>query len=320
VPAPPNRRLVWIVRLVFYPVAIGLIALAWSQRHVEADRGRGPALSQLVGVGVRPGSLPFANLVDGRPVELHLPVSFRCSPDVGDVRADYTQRPGAADLVAGRLRLRTRGIETTWPSGWTGRTDLDVDARASATSLTGTVRARLKLDAGGRAATCASGAVPLRLSPPTSPLTGRTAQGELMSVSVEDGRVRLFLTTVWVSCVARRGGAPVTRPLIFAKTVTSPEGALPSRAPIAITALWRPKAGRDRKITMGPETTAAAYARDETAGVVKGRLTIRRDGHGGVLGRLDSWVALPGGGPAPDPDDEYCVTRPSGVRFALPAR
>jgi hypothetical protein len=175
----PNRRLEWIVRLVFYPAAITLIALAWHERQASADDGGQPVTAPAPWRVTRTfytgstgqGMEMTGQTVDGRPGELSMALRFTCRPWVGDVWATYVRQSAdrPRDLASSfALRLRHYGIATTWPSGWRGTTDLavDLDATSSGAGLRGRMSADLRLVSPiGRRARCHTGPVTFALRP-----------------------------------------------------------------------------------------------------------------------------------------------------------
>lgn len=164
----PSRRQVWIVRLVFYPLAIGLIAIAWHQRQARAgEDGAARPVVRAVLSGTAGIDRATADLADGRLRDLRLPLHFRCVPELGDVWAVFQRfevAPGGdAGGDDGRVRARVTQGDTTWPSGWFGVADVAVDGRLRDGRLRGTASGRLTLDANGVRAECRAAAVPVAL-------------------------------------------------------------------------------------------------------------------------------------------------------------
>lgn len=188
---PSHRRLVWLCRLVLYPLALGLIAVAWHQRHANADDGDGGVAPPREAVtafltGTAGADPAAAAVVDGRPVDLAFVLHYRCVPDLGDVWATYSGVP----TEGGRWRVRLRDRETSWASGWLGEADIVVDGGPAGDGrVRGTVSARMALDADGVHALCRSGPRPLALDRIAGGPHGATSQQMPVQVAL-DGRGR----------------------------------------------------------------------------------------------------------------------------------
>lgn len=181
---PNNRKLMWIVRLVFYPVSIGLIVLAWQQRGGDEEdpwpthqvaRIAAPGLTTVLHGDTEHGHLMRVELRDGRPV----------SWDVGSVTLWCGSRPGGRahigfsywqfvhrpqDVVSGAtLRTRREGVAVAWDNGWRATAKVNADARFNADSLRGTLRVVARMNPPVAAPVCRSGPVDFyltRTSPP----------------------------------------------------------------------------------------------------------------------------------------------------------
>lgn len=200
-PSPPSRRAVWIVRLVFYPVALGLIALAWHQRHARAagEEGEGRPVTWALLTGTTQQGMPASGRHgDGRPDWVAFPIQYRCDQDVGrSVWVLFQKRPQVDR--DGRVRLHDRDDSWTWDSGWTGTTTVDLDGHYDDRGLTGMVSAQLELDANGVHTTCR--ADDFRLDLRTAPgRAGTTSQDEPVAVDVARGRVRAFSAGLKLTC------------------------------------------------------------------------------------------------------------------------
>jgi hypothetical protein len=328
-PHVPSRRLAWIVRLVFYPVAIALIAVALHARIADADGddavGGGIAFapqippSPFTVAGVASHGDPVTALlgVDG-PTELTLPVHFRCTPQLGDVWAVFTETP---KILAGRrLRVDHRNIRTTWPSGWRGRTDLRVSGTYARTSLTATLRGRLKLVAGARHATCRAKPVRFVLRKPRAERKGRNAQGELVFARLVGRNVQQLSTVMRVTCPDVNGAAPATWSMAWTRVVPAGSGRLRGagtattlRQTVAVKlelGMW----GMDKTSDLPERRTAG----DGDQAIATNRADVRLGADGVLRGRLSSRVALPATGAGQGV--VACTTPPGGVAFALPGR
>lgn len=267
----PTRRAVWIVRLVFYPVALALVVVAWQQHRAGAhgaDAAVAPARAPLPQLGglTAEGEMASGRLGgDGRPFALRLAAHFRCTPaiETSDLWAYfYDQRAtGGRDAVGGgRLTLRHRGIAMEWDNGWSGRSDLDVDARYSGTRVTGTLRARLRLRAGNLRTRCASGTIPFAMTRRDPPRVVRTNDGEPVSIDLDGDDVRAVVVRSVTSCSDGR---------LLPSTWTL--------RPAPGTARLRPGAAltferRFRPVPGVEEATARLRLADDGAGHVRGRL------------------------------------------------
>lgn len=277
----PTRRAVWIVRLVFYPLAIGLIALAWHQRQAGADdvAPARDALPQLGGLTAEGEAVSARLTRDGEPFALNLPVHFRCTPR-GIADNDFwvtywSQRAdGAHDRVGGgRLVLHHRGIATTWDDGWSGTSDLDVDARYAGTRLTGTIRARLRLRVQGAArARCVTDAVAFSMTPREPPRVVRTSQSGPASLALEGDDVRALAVRYLANCNDGR-----SRATTWSVRLAPGEATLRPGGRIAIERRWHPVI-QPRRVVVGPAITGAGGAistlelADDGAGRIRGRL------------------------------------------------
>jgi hypothetical protein len=327
-PHVPNRRLVWIARLVFYPAALALIALALHARLADAgaDGGAGfvpvaPALPPtpvtLAGPGAH-GDPVTATVRAGVPTELELPMHFRCTPGRGDVWAVFTQTP---DTVAGgRLRIDHRAVATTWPSGWRGRTDLQLSGTYTAKSITATLRGRLTLHSGGgRTARCRAKPVRFVLREPHARRRGSTAQGERIFVTLVGRNVQMLSTVMRVTC---RGpaAANVGRKVWWTRVVRAGSGRLRgARTTTAIqqtatvtgggdgTEFWVDAEDLPERATAGDGDRTTAFSQAD----------VRLDARGVLRGRLFTTLTLPATGPG---QGGTCQTPPGGVSFALPGR
>lgn len=140
----PNRRLEWIVRLVFYPAAIALIALAWHERQASADDGGGGKVVRLVG-RTSQGEVMTGELRDGRPDRFAVRVRYHCPS--GSTQPDYVHNDVHGlrdpDRVDGdRVRTRVDDFaQRELRPGWSGTYTIHTDGRFTATSWRGTVTA-----------------------------------------------------------------------------------------------------------------------------------------------------------------------------------
>jgi hypothetical protein len=167
-----NLSLVRIARLVLPVAAIGLAVLLWRQWGVDADADADRAVQRSIAAMVTlrgstgTGDQASVTLDDGRYEFLTVIVHFRCTPAVQDVWAFYDgerpDRPTDRD-AGGVLRLRHHGTNARLPHRWHGVSDLDIDARYDRRRFTGTLSARLELDAHGVRALCRSGRVRIDL-------------------------------------------------------------------------------------------------------------------------------------------------------------
>ncbi|HWI74786.1 MAG TPA: hypothetical protein VNT55_22685, partial [Baekduia sp.] len=325
-PHAPNRRLVLIVRLVFYPVAIGLIAVALHARLADADGGAGfvrvlpappPSPVTIAGTGAH-GDPVTATMLQGKPTGMAVPVHFRCTPDRGDVWAVFDETPDTA--TGGRLRIDDRDIATTWPSGWRGRTDLRVSGTYTATSITATVSGRLTLHAGHRpVARCRARAVRLVLAKAKAQeRRGSNAQGELVYVRLVGRNVQQLSSILHVAC---RGGdaAPAVRTVYWLRVVRAGSGRL--HGPTTSTTIRQTAAvtlDGAGGITLGlDDLPERANAGDSGENAASNQADVRLDAHGVLRGRISSTVTLGGGGAG---QGTVCQTPAGGVSFALPAR
>lgn len=176
---PSNRKLMWIVRLVFYPVSIGLIVLAWHQRgggdapgaNDDPLAGRtvarlaAPRVSMTLTGWTAEGNPMRFELQDGRPVRWGVSdVPLRCVSREGrpELRFTYSQlihRP--QDVVTEHRRLRTRrvAVHATWENSWTGKARVRTDARMLANGLRGTLWVTVRMNPPVREPVCRSGPV-----------------------------------------------------------------------------------------------------------------------------------------------------------------
>jgi hypothetical protein len=327
-PHVPDRRLVWIARLVFYPAALALIAVALHARLADAgaDGGAGfvpvrpplpPTPVTLAGTGAH-GDPVTATVRAGVPTELELPMHFRCTPGRGDVWAVFTQTP---DTVAGgRLRIDHRAIATTWPSGWRGRTDLRLSGTYTATSITATLRGRLALrSGGGRTARCRAEPVRFVLREPHARRRGTTTQGEKVFVTLVGRNVQMLSTVMRVTCQGPAG--TFGRKLWWTRVVRAGFGRLIGpRTPTAIQQTATVTGGSDGTEYWVdaqdlPERTTAGDA-DRT--IAFSQADVRLDAHGVLRGRMFTTLTLPATGPGQG--GGTCQTPPGGVSFALPGR
>jgi hypothetical protein len=287
----PNRRLVWIVRLVFYPLAIGLIALALHERaaNAEGDGGRRvvttPAppsratwLTGSIGAGE-----PATARVDGAVPTLTFPLHFRCTPDLGDVWATYPAVPAG-----------THRVSTSWPAGWVGLAALTIDVHHDDRTLTGTVSARMRLHADGVVADCRVDRAPLTLARADG-RAGHTTQDDTVRADVHDGRVTTFSAGLRVTCDDGR-----RRHLVWAPAIAAGEG-----SPVRRT--WLP-VGQEDDLLLRPEAATATI----DSGFGDTTLTYAVDEDGAVRGTLTTSVRLPGARGA------TCVTPAGGVTFTVP--
>lgn len=177
---PNNRKLMWIVRLVFYPVSIGLIVLAWQQRERDEDSwaAGGPPVARLAApgttvtlAGATEQRWPMrVELQDGRPVSWAVDeVWLWCGrPRVGqpDYRTSYEQyiyRP--RDVVSGRtLRTRREGVGVAWGNGMSATAKVRAEARMGEDGLTGTLRMVAVMNPPVRKRVCRSGPVEFYLT------------------------------------------------------------------------------------------------------------------------------------------------------------
>jgi hypothetical protein len=170
-PDAPRNRAVWIVRLVFYPAAILLIVLALHERSAHADGDDAVAFRPTAPWRFADATFDgILDQVDGRvePIRLWfrphagvlrietVTVTFGCTPDVGPIWAVY-------DQVGGTLPLHAR-VDTEWPTGWKGVTDLRVDARGDVHTIVGTLRATVAIARGPQHAVCQTGPLPFSLT------------------------------------------------------------------------------------------------------------------------------------------------------------
>jgi hypothetical protein len=291
-PSPPNRRAVWIVRLVFYPVALGLIAVAWHQRHAAADDAR-PRTSDWAMLAGRTanGDPATARYRDGRPDRITFRLLYACTPDVGwPVWATYVERPVAAD---GRVRVRDHGSLTTWSNGWVAETTLDVDGRYDDDRLTGAVAARMRLDANGVRSDCR--AERLGLDVARSPgAKASTVQGEPVTARVVGGRVAAFSIGLQLACSDHD-----ERHVVWAPPITPRDGTAITRDVRAI--------GRQYEVLLGPvRATTSGGAR---SGTMSARFTAVSGG--AVRGTAEADLPLD--------DGTACGTPTGGVPFTVQA-
>jgi hypothetical protein len=147
---PPNRRMVWAVRLILYPLAIVLIVVAWHARHASADNDdSGPELGTLAG-HTSQGEAMTLWTADGRPESSTLRVLYSCPdsrpelahfwlPDhhVFNRSPDRVVGDHVTTAVDGRL-LHLRGQ-------WTGSADFRTDGRLDGAAYRGTLASRVVL-------------------------------------------------------------------------------------------------------------------------------------------------------------------------------
>lgn len=289
-PTPPSRRAVWAIRLVFYPVALGLIALAWHQRHADADVpavSPAPERTLLAGTTGR-GDPASARYRDGRPDRITFPLEYRCTPDLGQrVWATYIEPAEAGD--DGRVRARERGTATTWAGGWFGQTTLDLDGRYDDDRLTGTVSARMRLDADGVRADCRTGRVALDVA--RSPgRKGTTSQGEPVVADVSGGRLAAFSVGLHLTCSDR------PRHAVWAPPASAIHGT-------TVRQDVRP-VGHEVEVLLAPITTPG----EDEPSIVEAQVSTSADGT--IRGTVVAALSLPDDGPA-------CWTEPADVAFTL---
>jgi hypothetical protein len=221
-----DRRLVWAVRLVFYPVALALIAVAWQQHRAGADDGGTAAPAPVVWWTGTTGRGDPATLavVEGRPRTVRVPLHFACTPELGDVWAVYTERLEVRD--GRRVLVRDRGSDTTWDTGWIGSTDVDLGGRYDDDVLTAALSGRMALDANGVQADCGAARVTATFRRPPG-RRGTTAQHEWVAAETRDGRVTAFSILLAVDCDDGVGRRLVWEPVL------DPGGTL------TVTRAWR---------------------------------------------------------------------------------
>jgi hypothetical protein len=163
-PAPPNRRLVLLTRLVLYPLAIGLIVIWWHGHRATADSqgvDQGIAVKGRTSQGV-----PMNGRIrDGQPRTFDLVIHYACPadrPELAHFALHEKHMLGAADRIRGD-RVTTRvdhGGRLTYANGWTGVYDVRTDGRFDASSWRGTLWSDVTLRyRDGPAAVCHSGFV-----------------------------------------------------------------------------------------------------------------------------------------------------------------
>lgn len=173
---PSNRKLMWIVRLVFYPVSIGLIVLAWQQREGNAPRANGDPLAgrmvarlaaprvsmELAGRTSRGGVVRVV-LRDGRPVAWSVKdVPLRCASRAGTPELRFTHRQGVhrpQDVVRNeRLITRRVALNASWENSWTGRVRVRSEIRLVNGALVGRFWVVAKMNPPLAEPVCRSGA------------------------------------------------------------------------------------------------------------------------------------------------------------------
>lgn len=183
---PSNRKLMWIVRLVFYPVSIGLIVLAWQQRGGDeedepwsthpVERIAAPGLTTSLQGNTEQGHRMRVELRDGRPTSWDVGgITLWCERRLGrggHVGFSYRQFVhGPQDMVAGTtLRTRRAGLIATWDNGWSATAQVNADARMGEDGLRGKLRVVAAMNPPMRNRVCRSGPVAFyltRASPPT---------------------------------------------------------------------------------------------------------------------------------------------------------
>ena len=176
-PAAPNRRLEWVVRLVLYPAAIALIALWWHQHHA-AQRAEAADDGVKLAGRTSQGERMTGSLVAGMPDRFALSVRYRCPPGGGAkdfTFGDVHTVGGGHDRIAGD-RVQTRVDRYAWPRrlnpGWTATYTIHTDGRFTATAWRGTLIASTTYTyhyprgAGTSTLTCRSGTVRFALTRP----------------------------------------------------------------------------------------------------------------------------------------------------------
>lgn len=259
-----DRRLVWAVRLVFYPVALGLIALAWHQHRAGAEDAPAPPPVVTWWTGTANGEPAALAVVDGRPRTLRAPLHFACTPQLGDVWAIYAETLDARD---GRVRVRERGADTTWDSGWIGTTDLDLDGRYDPRSMVASFAGRMALDANGVPASCRATRVGVSLNRPPG-ASGRTSQNEWVAVEARDGRVTAFSVALSVGCDDGVGRRLVWTPVL------DPAGTLTVDRAWEVLGTGRFLLVRDGGAGEGGGTASFAVDGDAVHGSVSARFTL----------------------------------------------
>jgi hypothetical protein len=208
----PHRRLEWLVRLVFYPAAIALIALAWHERQASADDdGARPAVRviELVG-GTSQGLGVVAHVAGRRPTTLRADLDFACpsgSPQ------DF-QRLNYGDVVSGAREVAAAGahvvtdthLDHALVGGRPAVVRVRSDSRAGPTSWRGTITGEMKVDG----VTCRTGRVaytadraPVLRTPGPSTLTGATDLGGAVRVTRADGRIQRIEVSYHLRCTRR---------------------------------------------------------------------------------------------------------------------
>jgi hypothetical protein len=162
-PAPPNRRLVLLTRLVLYPLAIGLIVIWWHQHRATADsqdRDQG-----IVVTGLTSQDMPMTGRIrDGQPLTFDLVIHYVCPadrPELGHFTLHDTHTVGGADQIHGHvISTSVHGVRLTYANGWTGVYDVQTAGSFDARSWRGTLSSVMTLRyRDGPPAACYSGAV-----------------------------------------------------------------------------------------------------------------------------------------------------------------
>ncbi len=173
---PSNRKLMWIVRLVFYPVSIGLIVLAWQQRGGDepeaapwsthpVQRIAAPGVTTVLQGKTEHGHGMRLELRDGRPIGWDVDsITLWCGSRPGRggyVGFSYRQFVHSPqDVVAGTtLRTRREGVSATWGNGWSATAKVNADARMGEDGLRGTLRVVARMNPPLAARVCRSGPV-----------------------------------------------------------------------------------------------------------------------------------------------------------------
>jgi hypothetical protein len=227
--------MVWIVRLVLYPAAIALIAVALHKRSAEAEPARESPMAIF--------ATPVAHTDQGHELEaatvgdrarwLRVPVDLRCPSGLADLAIRIEQRVAGApgDVVAdAALRARRDGLAFRWPDGSRVRVTTRLQATFDGASARGTLWVSAVLTPRGRpAVTCRSGAVrftPGALNPDlkrwaepvladrglvtgSAPfhvdLAGRSGDGGTAAASVAAGELRTLRVWHRLTCVSPTG-------------------------------------------------------------------------------------------------------------------